>query len=230
MKLARSTVVSNGHEHEFEAEHGLPEPLPQGEKMLWQGSPDWRAMALQVFHVRKIAIYFGVILLLRVSGVLADGGTLQAAAIAGLWLVPLIALALGLLAGLAWLSARTTVYTLTDRRVIMRIGIVLSLTFNLPYRSLGAADVKALKSGIGDISIRLAGKEKIAFFHLWPHARPWQLATPQPSLRCIQNVDRVAQIFATAWASATGATIAPRPAAAKTSTAQSMPASGLLTS
>jgi hypothetical protein len=28
----------------------------------------------------------------------------------------------------------TTLYTLTNRRVVMRIGVVLALTLNLPYR------------------------------------------------------------------------------------------------
>ena len=48
------------HEHEFEAAHGLPEPLPRGEHILWQGSPDWRTLAVQVMHVRTQAFYFAV--------------------------------------------------------------------------------------------------------------------------------------------------------------------------
>ena len=32
-------------EHEFEAEPGLPEALPRGERLLWRGSPAWRVMA-----------------------------------------------------------------------------------------------------------------------------------------------------------------------------------------
>ncbi|MEY3475503.1 MAG: hypothetical protein RL087_1961, partial [Pseudomonadota bacterium] len=31
------------HEHEFEAAPGLPAPLPVGERILWQGAPQWRA-------------------------------------------------------------------------------------------------------------------------------------------------------------------------------------------
>ena len=33
------------HEHEFEAAPGLPEKLPQGERILWQGAPDALALA-----------------------------------------------------------------------------------------------------------------------------------------------------------------------------------------
>ena len=43
---------------------------------------------------------------------------------------------------MAWLSARNTVYTITDRRVVMRIGIVLTLTFNLPFKRIAAAGLQ----------------------------------------------------------------------------------------
>ena len=46
-------------EYATEPVKGLPELLPTGERMLWQGQPSWRALAIRVFHVRKIAIYFG---------------------------------------------------------------------------------------------------------------------------------------------------------------------------
>ena len=49
-------------EHEFEAELGLPEPLPKGERMLWQGSPEWRILARDALHTRQLSIYFAVLL------------------------------------------------------------------------------------------------------------------------------------------------------------------------
>ena len=85
------------HEHEFEAAHGLPEPLPPGEKLLWQGAPDWRTLAREALHVRKVAAYFGVLVIWRAAEVLAGGGdAVQALGSSG-WLVPLAALAIGLL-------------------------------------------------------------------------------------------------------------------------------------
>ena len=61
------TVKSNGHEHEFEPAFGLPEPLPQGEHILWQGAPDFTDMAIRVFHLRKAAIYFAVLIASRAA-------------------------------------------------------------------------------------------------------------------------------------------------------------------
>lgn len=204
------------HEHEFEAVRGLPEPLPAGERILWQGAPDWKALALQAFHVRQVAIYFGVLLALRAAFVWSEGGTIGQAATAVLWLLPPALLATGMLVLLARLSARTTVYTLTNRRVVMRVGIVLTLTFNLPLRRLAGAGLREDDAtGIGDIPLQLAGRDKVAYVHLWPHARPWRAARPEPMLRCIPDARGVAQALSAAWSADTGqaAQAAPRTAA-----------------
>ena len=42
-------------------------------------------------------------------------------------------LAIGIALVFAWASARTTVYTITNRRVVMRFGIALPMTLNLPF-------------------------------------------------------------------------------------------------
>jgi hypothetical protein len=200
-------------EHEFEAEHGLPEPLPRNERLLWQGSPDWRALAVRAFHVRKLIVYFGVILLLRGVSILSDGGSVADAGIAVLWLSPLAVIAVAIAVSLAQLSARTAVYTITDRRVVMRIGIVLTVTFNLPYRSIQNADLRLDGQGsTGDIALQLKAPDRIAYLHLWPHARPWRIARPEPMLRGLPDAAAVAKILSGAWSQATG--IAAQPATA----------------
>ncbi len=194
--------TTHEHEHDFEAAHGLPEPLPPGERLLWQGAPDWRALARHAFHVRKLVLYFGAILALRfVSQWGPDVGVLDAL-LATLWLLPLAAIAVGAAALLAWLVARTTVYTLTDRRVVMRVGIVLTLTFNLPLRHIEAAALHALPDGRGDIALTLDTSTRIAYLHLWPHARPWRMARTQPMLRALPDAAAVAQRLTQAWAEA----------------------------
>ena len=194
------------HEHEFEAAPGLPEPLPQGERLLWQGSPDWRTLAIHAFHVRKLAIYFAGMLGLQWLYLLGEPG--------GSVLMPLLTsavlatVALGLLALTAWFSARTTVYTLTDRRILMRIGIVLTLTFNLPLRKLAAAAIRPQAGGHGDIALTLTGEDRIAYLNLWPHARPWLLKQPQPSLRCVPQAQQIGELVSQAWAAQNTDTLA----------------------
>lgn len=185
------------HEHEFEAAPGLPEPLPQGERLLWQGSPDWRTLAIHAFHVRKLAIYFASMMVLQWLYLLGDekGSVLSPLLISAV----LATVALGLLALTAWFSAKTTVYTLTDRRILMRVGIVLTLTFNLPLRKLAAAAIRPQAGGHGDIALTLSGSDRIAWLNLWPHARPWLLKQPQPSLRCVNDAQKIGEMILQAW-------------------------------
>lgn len=185
------------HEHEFEAAPGLPEPLPPGERLLWQGRPGVWMLAVHAFHVRKVAVYFALMLGLQ--------ALLLAGEPEGLTARPLItslvmaSAGLALLFGTAWWSASTALYTVTDRRIVMRIGIVLTLTFNLPLRLVSAADVKVWSGGHGDISLSMAGWDRIGYLHLWPHARAWELRRPQPTLRCVPDAAAVAGLIHEAW-------------------------------
>jgi hypothetical protein len=195
----------NTSEHESEAVYGLPEPLPPGEQILWQGAPRWQSLAIRAFHARKLAVYFGVLLAWPGGATLADGRSLADAALAVASLAPLAITALGLVMLLAWLSSRTTVYTVTTERVVMRIGIVLTITLNLPFRVIESAGLRTYADGTGDIPLSLSGEDKIAIIHLWPHARPWQFARPEPMLRAIPDAAQVGALLSTAIAAATGA-------------------------
>ena len=202
-KASRAPFVAR--EHEFEAQLGLPEHLPAGEHILWQGAPRWELMARQVFHADKAAVYFLAMLLWRFFGSLSDGASLNEALASLTWLVPLFALGLGALLLLGWLSARTTVYTLTDRRVVMRVGIVLTIAYNLPLKRIEGADLRPGSNGRGDIALTLEPATRIAWLHLWPHARPWRVVRPQPMLRGLDNAAEVAGLLRKAWADMNGA-------------------------
>ena len=209
MKATHRHTAGSGHEHEFEAAHGLPEALPPGERMLWQGSPDWRVMARRVFHLRKLGVYFGALLVLRAALTLRSGATLTETITTSLGPLALASVGLGLVTLLAWLSARSAVYTITDKRVVMRVGIVLTLTFNLPLKRIAAAGLHLDAGGTGDLPLTLLGSDRIAFLHLWPHARPWRLVRPEPMLRSVPQAAQVARLLTEAWSRATGVATAP---------------------
>jgi len=144
------------HEHEWEAAPGLPSALPPGERIVWQGAPDWRSLAVHAFHVRKAALYFAVMLGVQALN-LVD--TASAVDWKPWWVAAsLYALALALLAGTAWLSARSTLYTLTNKRVVMRIGIVLTLTFNLPFKRIAGAALKPMPAAEATLPWRCTPK------------------------------------------------------------------------
>jgi len=147
---------------------------------------------------------FAVMLAWRIGAQLQDGATLLAALRGSLVLALLAAVAIGILAALARMAASTAVYTLTDKRVVMRIGIVLTVTYNLPLKHIDAAHLLPLgvkKGGSeGEIALQLRGDTRIAYLNLWPHARPWLFAKPQPMLRCLADAQGVSRLLSEAWA------------------------------
>ena len=191
-------------EHDFEPVRGLPARLPIGETLRWQGSPDWKAFAIRVFHVRKIAGWFALLMAWRIASAVHDG-------VALIEIVPTLAILAGLgvaavamFCGFAIGIARTTVYTVTERRVVMRFGMAMPMIVNLPYSQINGAALRACSEGIGDIPLALADDRPLTFAVLWPHARPWHLSRPQPMLRCIPDAQSVAQMLAAGLAATAG--------------------------
>lgn len=191
-------------EHDHEPVPGLPEMLPQGERILWQGAPRWQALAVEAFHLRKLTLYFAVLAVLRLSFVMEEAQTAKDIAKGmGPFLVLSISALLALWA-VAWLSARHTLYTLTNRRVVMRIGIVLTVTFNIPFSRMCGAHLKSSTREHGDVAIEITRENRIPWLQLWPHARPWHIRQPQPVLRGISNAEEVAALLTRAWSDARG--------------------------
>ncbi|NCV86392.1 MAG: hypothetical protein EBW14_11085 [Oxalobacteraceae bacterium] len=85
-------------EHELEAAPGLPEPLPAGERVLWQGSPNWKQLALEAFHVKQVAVYFVFMLLLQAVLIWDSADTLRDNLIPLVWSSSMAIIALGMLA------------------------------------------------------------------------------------------------------------------------------------
>jgi hypothetical protein len=183
---------------DFDPVRGLPEVLPAGERMLWQGSPRWQDMALHAFHGRKVAVYFAVITLSVVVLRLADDSSLLEALKPVLWYLPLTLVAVGLLSGLAWASAKTTIYTITTKRIVLRIGIALPMSLNVPFSLIENAGLRTYASGAGDIPVELKGDDRVAWLILWPHARPFHLKNPQPMLRAVPQAATIARLLADA--------------------------------
>lgn len=177
---------------------GLPGALPKGEHVLWQGSPNWRAFAVRVFHTRFVAGYFALLIVWSAFSTLWEGGTMAAVATSAAWLSLGGALALAVLGVLALLIARTTVYTLTNKRLAMRYGVALPMTINIPLRCIQAAGLREYPNGTGDIPFELKGPDKFAYLHLWPNVRPMRFKKPEPMVRAIPEARRAAQIIADA--------------------------------
>ena len=180
-------------EHEIEPIPGLPGKLPPGERILWQGSPEWRVLARSAFHTRGIAAYFG--LLTAVS--LAFGSMTGVVMTAALGSVAVLLLHL-----LARASARTTLYTLTNRRIVLRIGVAVPKCINLPLGKIASVDLGCHSDGTGDLPLTLLGAPRMGYLAFWPHVRPWTVGTPRPMLRAVPDAANVAALVARACLSA----------------------------
>ncbi|MGF1463027.1 MAG: photosynthetic complex putative assembly protein PuhB [Maricaulaceae bacterium] len=176
---------------------GLPAPLPAGETMIWQGAPQWRVLSRQMFHTRLISLYFGAYALWTAASTIYDGAGLGAAVLNVVPIAVSAALVLGVLSFLAWFSAKATIYTITDRRIVMRIGAALSKTIDIPFKAIETVELRSAGGDVGSISIRLRpGNKPAPFLLLWPHVRPWRLRFPEPTLRAVPDVRAVAQTLA----------------------------------
>lgn len=178
-------------EYDDEPVRGLPGELPQGEVLLWQGSPDWRLLARSAFFTRIVGLYFAALVALAIYN--GSTGGVIATAIAG-------ALGVGLLMLYAWAVARTTVYTLTSKRVVLRIGVALNMCINLPLAKIGGANLRPLGPIEGDLALQLIGPHNLGYLVLWPHARPWKLGHPEPMLRALPDAAVVGERLARAVA------------------------------
>jgi Bacterial PH domain len=183
---------------EIERALDLAAPLPEGEQVIWLDSPDWKSFALRVFHLKALAIYFGILIAANLAWMASNNGSSAEMLASSVRLLALSAAALAMFGLLARLMAKSTTYAITNHRVFLRIGVALSITVTVPFKTIRSADLRTFADGTGDLPLSLTGHDRLAYLHLWPHARPWHLKDTAPMLRAVPNAKQVAEILATA--------------------------------
>jgi hypothetical protein len=179
------------------ANNGLPGPLPAGEHIIWQGSPNARAVGRHVMKTRWIAGYFGVMLAwLLITGFYfgraADDIFVSLAIMAAAG-----AIVIGLFEWYAWGVHKTTIYTITTRRVVMKFGVALPTAFNLPFSEIEAVDVRERSNGSGDIALRFKPDVRLAWLVFWPHVRGLRLGRPEPQMIGVDDISEVVGLLST---------------------------------
>ena len=189
-------------EHDNEPVHGLPGVLPAGEHLVWQGAPEWRSHALNAYHVRSLTLYFSLMVLARGCYLLLEGASLLDAVTGMVGPALFAAIALAIMTGIAILSARSTVYTVTSKRVVIRQGIALESTINLPFAVIESAALKLRRDGSGDLALTMQKPHRVSYVWLWQHVRSWHLLRPQPSLRSLADAETAADRLSRAFEAA----------------------------
>lgn len=184
----------------------LPSPLPVGERVIWQGKPSFKGLALRTFHVREVAIYFAILLVWRGWSNWSLGLPVSDIAASALWLIFPAVSAMAVLAGLAWLFRRAACYTITSKRILFQFGVALPMTMNIPLGRIANAALKTYRDGSGDIPLKLSDSGRVSYLLLWPHIRPWRLRAPEPMLNSIPDAAAVAAKLAEALTGQPGPT------------------------
>lgn len=172
----------------------LPEDIPPGERILWHGRPQWMSLFRRAYRADFVAGYFALLAAWNVFDAAVEAGAVPAAT-AGARTLAIGLAALGLLALLAWASARTALFVVTSRRVVMKIGVALQIFYNLPFSQIQAAALRLEDGGAGDVTLTLCPGARIGYLHLWPFARPLRYAQPEPTLRGLADASHVSEIL-----------------------------------
>jgi hypothetical protein len=170
---------------------GISQALPPGERLLWWGKPARGPVARHVFHTTGITVYFIVMLAIWAINRVGSEDFVRT----GLVVTALSAAAVGLLWFYAHLVHATTVYAITNKRLVMKIGVALDLTLNIPLHYVQSADQRVFRDGSGQIAVALPREQRLAYAILWPHARAWRLKHPEPMLRGLQDPAAVAAVL-----------------------------------
>ena len=183
-------------EYEGEPIEGLPEVLPEGESLIWQGRPTVGAMLKRVFFVPQLALYFGLLIgghtIYRLIESVATAqvmGTL-------VWQTGLAATVLLLLVWLARAYARSILYTLTSERLVIRSGVALPMMVNIPIEQIISADLRVHRDGTGDIVLRASADRQLYWVLLWPNVSAWYSRPVRPCLRGLSQPNLAAKAFA----------------------------------
>ncbi|SDW07561.1 photosynthetic complex putative assembly protein PuhB [Roseicitreum antarcticum] len=181
----------------FEPVRGLPERPPLGEEILWQGAPSWWRLAVEALSLYWVAGYFVAFAAWRAIVAAEFMPVWDAVRVASPFLVMGAACCLILML-IAIIQAKATVYTITNRRVAMRIGAALTITLNLPYKWISDASLDLRRGGTGTIALTTTGETRFSYINTWPHVRPWRMRHTEPALRCIPGAANVAKLLSEA--------------------------------
>lgn len=173
--------------------------LPAGERVLWSGAPDQRALARYLLRERWV---LGFVAFSFAIGA-ADAWQHPTDTIPRLIGVGILSLVLALVAVVsirlfAWRLAKTSSYVITDKRVFFNIGIVLRADANVPYSIVEDVDLRRRADGSADLIISLTGEQEIPWLLLFPHMVWRGGRRGRPTFRALREPDVASELLVNA--------------------------------
>ena len=171
--------------------------IPEGDEIIWHGRPDVRRFSLSALGLKYVLLY---LLIVAVFNLQKSFGTITPITFLQIMFPYIVSccLALVLLVLVGLSQILPTLYVVTSKRVIIKSGFALIFMLNVPFDKIENIDKKVFSDGCGDISFRLISNKRVPFFAGWPSVRPWYFNNPEPTFRCIPNVNFVALELANA--------------------------------
>ena len=173
----------------------LSENLPNGEQLVWQGRPERRALATRAMYLKYIAFYLVALIAARTGYLILDGESVATWSGMLVWQVLASAFVMLLIVGLAAVYSRTTRYSLTNERLIIKTGAAITIHINLPLQQIIAADLREYSDGTGDITLQVSRAEKLYWLLIWPNVRSWWIRPLRPVLRGLKDAQAVAHLL-----------------------------------
>lgn len=161
--------------------------LEPGERILWQGRPEASSLRRNLLKGRWLVAYAAGLLIWKLVLIVWIRGLSPQEVFDTVTLVVQGLVLVGIAAYFAWALARGTTYTLTELRLVIRHGIALPGTVDIPLRALRSVAVRIHDDGTGDVALSVRDGGSIGFAKLWPHARGLELSRPVPMLRGVRD-------------------------------------------
>ena len=178
----------------FEAPKNILDAIPNGESILWKGRPSLWGFSWNLFGLKWITLYLSMLSIVSVARFFAsDFYTAFYVDFLPFFLSGIFASII--LIGLAATQTYSTVYVITENRVIIKTGAALSFLISMPFKKIKEVNLQKRGASIGTISFELLSEKRVPYISCWPSVRPWKFKRTQPAFSCIGSVDEVATIL-----------------------------------
>jgi len=178
----------------FEAPKNILDAIPNGESILWKGRPSLWGFSWNLFGLKWITLYLSMLSIVSVARFFAsDFYTAFYVDFLPFFLSGIFASII--LIGLAATQTYSTVYIITENRVIIKTGAALSFLISMPFKKIKEVNLQKRGASIGTISFELLSEKRVPYISCWPSVRPWKFKRTQPAFSCIGSVDKVATIL-----------------------------------
>ena len=178
----------------FEVHKNILDAIPEGESILWKGKPSFWGFSWYFFGLKLLAFYL-IILSVVFAARLTVTDFFTAFVVDFLPFLLSGILTSCILMALAKIQSQSSVYIITENRVIIKSGAALSFLISMPFKKIKAVNLQKRKGSLGTISFELNSGKRVPYISCWPSVRPWRFKNTEPAFSCIENVDEVATIL-----------------------------------